>query len=116
MVPAASDPLTIEMPTRLWACIDAEMDNASQTAVQLGDPDGSAVALTVREAGWAQVPWVDGAWPPGESMLAITLARAQWQLALSALTSAAPVYEELADGETAELGRQAARLVERHLG
>jgi hypothetical protein len=46
-----------------------------------GDEQAVGIGQAVREAGWGQVPWVNGNWPPVDQIISIRLTRAQWRFA-----------------------------------
>lgn len=110
-----ADPL-VQLTARQWATIDACMDNAVKNAIDAAsDPEP---AQAIRQAGWDQAPWVGQGrqWPPMEQVLTIRLRRDQWQLALDALALDDPVYEQLGDEESLQLGRDAHVTVTGQLG
>lgn len=110
------EPITIRLDAGIWSGIDGGMDNAGQDAIDLDDQPTQLVAQEIREAGWAQVPWVDGAWPPMDQIIAITLTRAQWRFALNDALDSQPIYESLGDGQSVQLCEAAIRMITEALG
>lgn len=108
----ASEPIPVRMPARAWATIDAGADNAAAIAAQGGDEPVLALARSIREAGWAQVPWVDGEWPPDDQVITIGLTRAQWRFAAADLREGIPVCELIGDAVSAQLCRDALAIIE----
>ena len=100
------------MPARIWAGIDAEVDNAISSAVENRDEATVEVGQRIRRAGWNQVPWVDGAWPPMDQVISIRLTAAEWMFAAGEARRGIPIYEELGDDESAQLGRDALAVIE----
>lgn len=101
------DILALALPARVWATIDAEVDTVVSLAAL--DLDQALVdqGAAIRQAGWDQVPWVNGDWPPFDQQITIALTRAQWLLAVSHLQRSQPIYQELGGHESVELGRTA---------
>lgn len=56
--------ITVQMPARIWAGIDAGVDNVVSLAAVDGHEQAVRVGEAIREAGWDQVPWANGEWPP----------------------------------------------------
>jgi hypothetical protein len=106
------EPITLQMSARIWAGIDAGVDNVVSLATVDGDEQVVRMGRAIREAGWEQVPWVHGAWPPMEQVISIRLTRAQWLFAADEVRKSIPVYEELDDEESAQLGRDALTVIE----
>jgi hypothetical protein len=81
---ASMDVISMRLTARQWATVDATMDNAAQAAIDRYEDD--ALPVSIREAGWAQVPWVgdDRSWPPDEQIITIALSREQWDLVVTA--------------------------------
>ena len=104
--------ITVRMAARIWAGIDARADNVASTAAVDGDERTLRFAQAVREAGWAQVPWVNGNWPPLDRVISIRLTRAQWRFAADEARKSIAIYEELHDEESARLGRDALAVIE----
>jgi hypothetical protein len=101
--------ITVRLITRHWQVIDAELDNVVAVAVEI-DYQGQKIEMgeAIRQAGWEQVPWVNGnQWPPVDQPITITLSREQWMFALAALDESDATYESLGDRESLELGRAA---------
>ncbi|MCH6167048.1 hypothetical protein [Pseudonocardia alaniniphila] len=61
------------------------MDNTATNALHGFDEATETVARDIRQAGWDQVPWVDGQWPPMDQVLTIRLLAVQWEFAVSHL-------------------------------
>lgn len=104
--------VTLDMPARIWAGIDAGVDNAISLAAQNGDDETVEVGQRIRQAGWDQVPWVNGEWPPMDQVISIRLTAAEWMLAADEARHSIPIYEELGDDESARLGRDALAVIE----
>ena len=109
---SSGDLITLHMPVDIWAGIDGEVDNVVSMAVVDGDEHVVRVGQAIREAGWEQVPWVDGQWPPMDQVLPICLSRGQWELAGEWTRQSLPVYEELQDEESAQGCRDALAVIE----
>jgi hypothetical protein len=101
------DPVTLVLPARTWSGMDGGVDNAVSEAAVEGDEATVSTGSAIRQAGWDQVPWVDGEWPPDEQEIEITLTRAQWAFVRNVNVEDLPVYEELEDEESAQLCRDA---------
>ena len=86
----------VHLTARSWATIDATMDNVGHTAIFTMRPDDEAAVEAIRQAGWDQVPWIDGAWPPMDQILMIRLSADLWQFAIRHVRRAleAPVDDE----------------------
>jgi hypothetical protein len=106
------DLVTLSMPARIWAGIDAGIDNAVSMAAQNGDEATVQVGQEIRRAGWDQVPWVNGAWPSMDQMISIRLTQAEWTFAADDARDSIPIYEELGDEVSAQLGRDALAVIE----
>lgn len=106
------DMITLHMPARVWAGIDAGADNVVSNAVVDGDERTAQLAQSIRQAGWDQVPWVDGEWPPMEQVISIRLSRVQWRFAADDARACVRVYESLEDEVSAQLGRDALAVIE----
>ncbi|GAA3435160.1 hypothetical protein [Kutzneria kofuensis] len=107
-----AESVTLRMPARIWAGIDAGMDNVVSLATVDGDAHAVRVGQAIREAGWAQVPWVDGLWPPMDQIISIRLTRAQWRFAADEARESAIDYESLRDEASAQLCRDALAVIE----
>jgi hypothetical protein len=107
--------MKMKLTARQWATIDAIMDNAAQSAIDLGADNERQMAI--RQAGWDQVPWVgeNKQWPPDDQVITIDLTTDQWLIALSELEASDPVYEEIGDVESRDLGRSAGQAIRRQL-
>lgn len=57
------EPIALQMSARIWAGIDAGIDNVVSLAAVDGDERSVRIGQSIREAGWDQVPWVNGDWP-----------------------------------------------------
>ncbi|KJK47732.1 hypothetical protein UK23_19465 [Lentzea aerocolonigenes] len=106
------EPVTLQMSARIWAGIDAGVDNVVSLAAQDGDEQVMYIGQTIRQAGWDQVPWVNGDWPPMNQIISIRLTRAQWRFAADEARKSIAVYEELHDDESAQLSRDALAVIE----
>lgn len=95
------------MAARTWSAIDATIDNVISVAAVDGETGVVRTGEAIREAGWAQVPWVNGQWPPFDQVIAITLTRAQWEFALERMHEHAGIYAGLGDETSLELSRAA---------
>lgn len=102
----------VDMPARVWSGIDGAVDNVVALAAQNGDEATVEVGQRIRQAGWDQVPWVDGAWPPMNQVIPIRLTMAEWTFAADHVRRGIPIYEELGDAESARLGRDALTVIE----
>ena len=88
-MPSPGDQLTVTFPARLWAPIDATLDNS----VSLAHVDDNAEIFEpghrMREAGWAamEAAPVRNAigWPPEDYQMAITARRSDWAFVLTQL-------------------------------
>ncbi|MEQ3553400.1 hypothetical protein WIS52_23260 [Pseudonocardia nematodicida] len=107
--------ITIRLPARLWAGIDANLDNAVDLAIMDGDDATADLGTAIRETGSGQVPWVDGRWPPREQELRITLDEAHWSFVLDHLQRSRASYERLGDHESLQLGQDTIEAVRRQL-
>jgi len=107
-----AEPITLQMSARIWAGIDAEADNAVSLAAVDGDERTLCIAQAIREAGWDQVPWMNGNWPPMDQVISIRLTRAQWRFAADEARKSIVVCEELNDEESARLARDALAVIE----
>lgn len=108
--------VTVRLTARVWSGIDGGVDNAISLAAVAGEEGVVAMGSGIRQAGWDQVPWVDGEWPPMGQIIAISLAREQWIFAVDEARESLPVYEEIGDDESADLGRQAIVVITNALG
>jgi hypothetical protein len=106
------EPITLRMTARIWAGIDASVDNVVSLAVVVGDEQAASIGQAIREAGWDQVPWMNGNWPPMDQIISIRLTRARWQFAADEARKSVVVCEELHDDESAQLSRDALALIE----
>jgi hypothetical protein len=106
------EPVTLQMSARIWAGIDAGVDNVVALAAQNGDEQVMHIGQTIRQAGWDQVPWVNGDWPPMNQIIAIRLTRAQWRFAADEARKSIDVCEALHDAESAQLSRDALAVIE----
>ena len=77
-----------------------------------GDERTLRTAQAIREEGWAQVPWVNGNWPPMDQVISIRLTRAQWRFAADEARKSIVLYEELHDEVSAQLGRDALTVID----
>ena len=106
------DLVTLDMPARIWAGIDAGVDNAISSAAENGDEATVEVGQQIRQAGWDQVPWISGAWPPMDQVISIRLTMAEWMFAADEARHSIPIYDELGDDESARLGRDALAVID----
>jgi hypothetical protein len=106
------EPITLRMTARIWAGIDAGIDNVVSLAAVDGDEQAVSIGRAIREAGWGQVPWVNGNWPPMDQIISIRLTRAQWRFAADEARKSIAVYEGLHDDESAQLSRDALAVIE----
>jgi hypothetical protein len=106
------DLVTLDMSARIWAGIDAGVDNAMSLAAPNGDEATVQMGQRIRQAGWDQVPWVKGGWPPMDQVISIRLSRAEWTFAADEARHSIPIYEELGDEVSARLGRDALAVIE----
>ena len=106
------EPIVLRMSARTWSGIDASADNAAATARANGDEHTEHTARAVREAGWDQVPWVDGQWPPMDQVISIQLTRVQWRFAAEQARRSLLLSEMLHDEQSAQLARDALAVIE----
>ena len=106
------EPITLQMSARIWAGIDASADNVVSLAAVGGDEEALRIGKAIREAGWDQVPWVNGAWPPMDEIISIRLTRAQWLFAADDARKSVAIHEELRDEVSAQLCRDALAVIE----
>ena len=95
------------MPARTWATIDAEMDNTIALAVVDCPEHAVTMGSAIRQAGWDQVPWVEGGWPPMTQEITISLTKRQWEFAADRLGGTIPVCASIGDHESEQLCRTA---------
>lgn len=81
-------------------------------AAQNGDEQAVRIGRAIRKAGWSQVPWVNGDWPPMDQVISIRLTRAEWQFAADEARKNIAGYEQLQDDESAALSRKALAVIE----
>jgi hypothetical protein len=106
-VPADGDSISLELTAMQWATIDARMDNVVSNAIDSDDEQAVQVGTAIREAGWDQVPWVEGEWPPMEQVITITLSLLHWRFVTTELTEAIPRWKRLGMQESLDLCRSA---------
>jgi hypothetical protein len=106
------EPIALRMSARIWAGIDAGIDNVVSLAAVDGDEQAVRFGQSIREAGWDQVPWVNGDWPPMDQIISIRLTRAQWRFAAEDARKSISAYEELHDEESAQLSRDALAVID----
>jgi hypothetical protein len=106
------EPITLQMSARIWAGIDAGADNVVSLAAVDGDEQVLRIGKAIRKAGWDQVPWVNGKWPPLDQIISIRLTRVQWLFAADDARKSIAIYEELHDEESAQLRRDALAVIE----
>lgn len=87
-MPADGGSISLELTARQWATIDARMDNVVSNAIDFDDEQAVQVGTAIRRAGWDQVPWIEGEWPPMEQVITITLSLPQWRFVATELTEA----------------------------
>jgi hypothetical protein len=109
------DMIIVELPARLWSAIDATVDNSIALAGVEGEEEVVRTGQEIRRAGWDQVPWVDGAWPPMDQILTIRLSGSQWRFAMDKVAGDEASYVRIGDRESLELGREALAVVSPHL-
>jgi hypothetical protein len=100
-----TEEISLRMAARVWATIDAEVDNTVSLAGENGEDEIVQMGQAIRAAGGKQVPWADGEWPPMGQEIAITLTREQWDFALVEVEDSTPIYERIGDAVSAQLGR-----------
>ncbi len=103
--------IAVELPAGMWAGIDADVDNAVSMAAVDGDEQTVTMGSAIREAGWAQVPWVNGQWPPLDQLIRISLSHAKWDFAVDQLRSSRASYLRLGDHEQVRLTDETVTLV-----
>jgi hypothetical protein len=109
------DMISVELPARLWSAIDATVDNTIAMAGVDGEEEVVRIGQKIRQAGWDQVPWVDGAWPPMDQIITITLSGSQWRFAMDEVAEHETSYLRIGDRESLEIGREALAVVTPHL-
>jgi hypothetical protein len=95
----------VSLPARSWSVINAAMDNVAHNSMFAYDSEAErreAIARTIRQAGWDQVPWVGPGreWPPMTQVITISLTPDEWQFAMSWLEEG---VSNPADDESVEL-------------
>lgn len=100
-----SDATTARLTARSWSVVDAMMDNVGHSARFDEDTQLEDAALAVRQAGWDQIPWIDGEWPPMDQALEIRMSPGLWRLVVERLrySLARPVDDECEALERAAL-------------
>lgn len=111
----SSQLIAVAMPAEQWSVIDGSIDNTIAVDVVEGKDDVVAVGIAIREAGWAQVPWVDGQWPPLNQVITLNLSRAQWEFALTQLHRWQDLYGSWGDEDRPEVGDRAIEALRAHL-
>ena len=109
LMPEQSDTLMIRMTARTWATIDGEMNSTGSTSRVDGPQEWARMADEIRHEGRRQVPWVNGQWPPMAQQIKVSLTREQWTFILDRTEASTPIYREIGDDESADLGVDAAR-------
>jgi hypothetical protein len=107
--------ISVELPARLWSTIDATVDNTIAMACVDGEEEVVRIGQKIRQAGWDQMPWVDGAWPPMDQVITITLSGSQWRFAMDEVADHEASYVRIGDRESLDLGREALAVVTPHL-
>jgi hypothetical protein len=97
-MPSPDDQLTVTFPARLWAPIDATIDNSVSMAHVAGEAEIYEPGHRVREAGWAAMRAApernDTGWPPEDYQLAIAATRTDWIFVLTQLDRWEPYSAE----------------------
>jgi hypothetical protein len=95
---SSDEKLTVTFSARLWAPIDATMDNSVSMAHEDGDADIYVPGHRVREAGWAAMRAApetnDIGWPPKDYPMPITATRGDWVFVLDQLDRWEPYGDE----------------------
>lgn len=108
--------IAVELPAGMWAGIDATVDNAVSMAAVDGDEQTVTMGSAIREAGWAQVPWVDGQWPPRDHLIHISLGRAEWDFAVDQVRRSRASHLRRGDDEAVRRLDEAVALVTAQVG
>jgi hypothetical protein len=88
-----TDLIALQVPSHVYATVDSQMHNAASSAIATDDDEREDLASSINEASEAQVPWVDGNWPPMDQVLTISLTRAQWSFVVRELEDAYELAE-----------------------
>ena len=100
------------MSARVWAGMDAGVDNVVAVAAQQGDETVAEFGHAIRRAGWDQVPWVNGEWPPFDQIISIRLTAEQWRFIAADARKGVDDYESLGDHASAQLCHDALAVLE----
>jgi len=99
--------ISVRLTARQWATIDAGMDNAVSNAIDFLDDRSVEIGGSVRQAGWDQVPWIEGEWPPMEQVITIALSASQWRFVITDLDDSVRRGERRRDQQELDLVRSA---------
>jgi hypothetical protein len=108
--------VSVELPARLWSGLEATMDGVISFATEDGDTERAQIGAAIQEAGWAQVPRLDGDWPPMDQTINISLTRRQWRFTLEETREYIPIVESIGDQESLEILQRAVDVVTPQLG
>jgi hypothetical protein len=114
-VTSGDDIVSILMPAGSWAPMDGGMANAAQQAIDDYDHERAEICPAIRRSGWAQVPWVDGKWPPMDQEIAISLTRSQWKIIRVDAPDSRPVYVEIGDAESGRSSDETVAIIDNNL-
>lgn len=106
----------LSMTARVWSGIDGGVDNVVAVAAQNGEESVVEFGSAIRQAGWDQVPWVNGELPPMDQVIEIRLTREQWAFASEQSRQSLPFYDEVGYDESAQLYRDTFAVIEPALG
>ncbi|HZC70130.1 MAG TPA: hypothetical protein VE442_05515 [Jatrophihabitans sp.] len=88
-MPSPDDNLTVTFPARLWAPVDATIDNSVSMARVDDDSDTYEAGHRLREAGWAAMKAApetnELGWPQDDYHMPITAIRSDWVFLLTQL-------------------------------
>lgn len=105
MTDPSTDHFTLSLTAQAWAFLDSTADNDMSDNAIDGDPQVVLIGGAIRQAGWDQVPWVNGQWPAMTDIIAITLTVAQWEFLARSVEAAEAIDEELGYKDAVALGQ-----------
>lgn len=115
MPTAGNETVQVRLSAREWATVDATVDNVVAVAAVELDEVTVTRGRAIRQAGWDQVPWVDGDWPPMEQNITIDLRDDQWRWTVVQLRQSCALNAEIGERESERLGREALAALSRQL-
>ncbi|MGQ0845577.1 MAG: hypothetical protein ACT4QF_15755 [Sporichthyaceae bacterium] len=96
----------VHLSVAQWSIVDAALNNAESDSDLTNDEPSAEMARSIRQAGWDQIPQVDGQLPPLESHVTVVLPRSQWVFALGEVESTAGMCQELGLHDLAETAQE----------